>query len=566
MFGSNIVQVFRISSRCLSYLHQVGKEPLQYMTLGQLLEKSALTYGDRDLMKSLHQKKKLTYATALEECDRLAAGLLKIGLKKGDRIGLWCPSLIEWFTVQYACARAGFILVALNPSYQVPEIEYSINKVGVKCIICPDKVRKTDYYDMLCTLIPELQTSEVGKLDSPKVPSLRSIVSISEDSHKGTYNYYDIASCSDQSIINSIKKNQNSISPDSAYSVLFSSGTTGKPKAAVVSHFSHVNNAIVIGRRMELDRKQHKICMMVPFFHSFGINITVGSCVTYGSTVVLPSPTYNPEANLAAISEEKCTIVHGTPTMHLDLITEQRKKNRDISPEIAVTGGAPVSPHQFNTMLDVLKLKSVKSIYGLTETTCMVFTSNPGDDLEKSTATVGLLGDHTEVKVVDAEGNIVPFGTPGELYVRGYTIMKEYWGEKEKTAETIDKDGWLKTGDQFVISKDGYGRIVGRLKDMIIRGGENIFPKEIEDILIKHPDVIEVHVIGLPDERLGEEVCACIKLKQNSGVSKTDIIEFCKDKMAHFKIPKYLHFVNEFPKTASGKVQKYILVKQYSKE
>ncbi|XP_045473088.1 medium-chain acyl-CoA ligase ACSF2, mitochondrial [Harmonia axyridis] len=564
MFGPKIVRVLGTSARCYSYLHQVGPEPLQYITIGQLLEKSAKSYGDRDFIKSLHQNKKFTYAEALEECDRFAAGLLKIGLKKGDRVGLWCPSIIEWPTVKFACARAGLILVALNPSYQVPEMEYSINKVGVKCLICPDKVKKMNYYEMLNTLIPELENSEAGQLNSSRVPSLKSLITISEDNFKGSYNYHDITRCSDTSLVNSIKKNQSSISPDAPFSILFSSGTTGKPKAAVVSHFSHVNNAIVIGRRMELDQKQHKICMMVPFFHSFGINISVNSCVTYGSTIVLPTTTYDPAANLTALSNEKCTVIHGTPTMHLDLITEQRKRNEDISPEIAITGGAPVSPHQFTTMLDVLKLKSVKSIYGLTETTCMVFTSNPGDDLEKSTATVGLLGDHTEVKVVDTDGNVVPFGTPGELWVRGYMIMKEYWGEKEKTESTLDKDGWLKTGDQFVIGEDGYGRIVGRLKDMIIRGGENIFPKEIEDVLIKHPDIIEVHVIGLPHERLGEEVGACIRLKDNSEVSSKEIIEFCKGKMAHFKIPKHIKFVEQFPKTESGKVQKFLLVKQYS--
>ncbi|KAK9890740.1 hypothetical protein WA026_012088 [Henosepilachna vigintioctopunctata] len=437
--------------RFYSYLHQIGKKPLKYNTLGKVLESSAKKFGEKEAIISYHQNKKLTYEDALRKCDQLAAGLQNLGLQKGDRIGIWCPNIIEWFLVKFACARAGLILVALNPNYQIPEIEYSINKVGIKCLICPDKIKRMHFHDMLSEMIPDLHKSQAKNIKSKKTPSLKNIIIISENTLGGTYNYQEVAEYSDQNLIDKIRKNQDSISPDSTFSILFSSGTTGKPKATMLSHFSQVNNSLGLGKRLELDIKNHKICMMVPFFHAFGITATTGSSVCYGSTIVVPAVTYNPYDNLTSIVNEKCTMIHGTPTMHLDLITEQQKRKEDISLEIALSGGSPISAHQFKTMLDVLKLKTVKSIYGLTETTCMIFSSKPGEDIDKSFTTVGCLAEHTEAKVIDTNGNVVPFGTPGELCVRGYQNMMGYWGDVEKTETTLGSDGWLKTGDQFIL-------------------------------------------------------------------------------------------------------------------
>ncbi|KAK9890741.1 hypothetical protein WA026_012089 [Henosepilachna vigintioctopunctata] len=332
----------------------------------------------------------------------------------------------------------------------------------------------------------------------------------------------------------------------------------------MVSHFSHVNNSLAIGRRIELDLKYHRMCLMNPFFHAAGVTASIGSCVSYGSTVVLPSATYSPPDNLTTTVKEKCSIIHGTPTMHLDLITEQEKRGENISPEIALFGGSPISPHQLETMLKVLKVKKLKNVYGQTEATCMIFSSKPGEDMEKSINSVGCLSDHTEAKIVDSDGNVVPFGTPGELYVRGYQNMIGYWEDADKTEATLGNDGWLKTGDRFILTEDGYGKIVGRNKDMIIRGGENIFPKEVEDVLITHPKIAEVSVIGLPHERLGEQICACVTLKENYELNLQELSNFCKGKMAHFKVPSQLKVLKSLPKTASGKIQKYVLVKQYS--
>ncbi|KAB0802824.1 hypothetical protein PPYR_05010 [Photinus pyralis] len=363
--------------------------------------------------------------------------------------------------------------------------------------------------------------------------------------------------------IREIRANQQHVTPESLANIQFTSGTTGQPKAATVTHHNVVNNSLSVGKRNELDTKHHKICVQVPFFHTYGYTITIGAAVSYGATMVVPSSTYNSLQNLRAIKQENCTVIHGTPTMYVDLVNVQLQHNEKIFPEIAVSGGAPCSPELFKKMKRHLNVKKMKSVYGLTEVTAVAFQSTPLDDEDKVLNTVGHVGDNLEVKVVDEENNVVPSGTPGELCVRGYSAMVGYWEDKEKTAEMIDDRRWLKTGDQFILDKDGYGRIVGRIKDMINRAGENIFPKEIEDLLYTHPDILEAHVIGLAHERLGEEVCACVKVQDGAELTLEAITEFCRGKLAKFKIPSQLRIVDEFPKTQSGKIQKFLLKKRY---
>ncbi|KAF2897795.1 hypothetical protein ILUMI_08382 [Ignelater luminosus] len=551
----------------LSYIHHIGKEPLRSLTLGKVYENTANKYPEREAIISLEQRKRLNYQEFLEQADKLAAGLLAIGLENGDRVGLWAPNLIEWQIINIACARVGLIVVALNPAYQASELEYCINKVGMKAIVCPDKIKKVNFYEILNQVSEEVQKCDPGKLKCKKVPSLKSVILISNEAVKGTYNYNEILDLGDENSTRRIKENQDKIQADSAVNIQFTSGTTGKPKAAILTHFNVVNNSFAIGKRNELDKKHHKICVQVPFFHAFGYTITFGAAINFGASLVIPSSFYSPSENLRAAKEEKCTIIHGTPTMYVDLVNMQKQKQESINPEIAVSGGSPCSPQLFRQMKDILKVKKVKSVYGLTETTAVCFHSLPVDEDEnKATETVGHLSDHLEAKVVDAKGCIVPFGTPGELYVRGYTTMLGYWDDEKKTKETITDDHWLQTGDQFILQEDGYGKIVGRLKDMIIRGGENIYPKEIEDFLNTHPDILETQVIGLPHERLGEEVCACIRIRENSKLTKESLMEFCKGKIAHFKIPSQLEIVDNFPKTQSGKVQKHLLRKQFEKQ
>ncbi|KAJ8917664.1 hypothetical protein NQ315_005111 [Exocentrus adspersus] len=554
----NEIKCFREKSR-LSYLHNVGSEPLRPLTFGKLLEDTVSKHGDKYAVISRHQNKKLSYSDVLTQSDKLAAGLISMGLKPGDRVGLWAQNIAEWYISFLACTRAGFQSVAVNPAYQPKELEYCINKVGVKSIICGEKYRDQTCYGILEQVCQELPKCEPGKLNSKKLPTLKSVVTTSGESLRGTYNFEEVLGLADPASISSIKKNQDTIKIDDPINIQLTSGTTGNPKAAAVSHFSLVNNGFYIGRRNELDRKHHRICVQVPLFHAFGTAITISAGINYGATLVLPCEGYSPNKSLDAIKDENCSIIHGTPTMYVDLVRVQKERKEKIAAEIAVSGGAPCSPSLFKDMLTVLGVNKVKSVFGLSETTAVVFQSQSEDDEYKSTSTVGYLQEHLEAKIIDANNQIVPVGTPGELCIRGYCNMLGYYKDEAKTKETIEASGWLRTGDQFVLEETGYGRIVGRLKEMIIRGGENVFPKEIEDFLNTHPHILETHVIGLPHERLGEEICACIRVQEGCVVTLADLNVFCKGNISHFKIPSVLITVETFPKTLSGKIQKFKL-------
>ncbi|CAH0564378.1 unnamed protein product [Brassicogethes aeneus] len=433
-------------SSTLSYVHNPVNLPLRPLTVGQLLEETCNKNGDTVGIISCHQNQKLTFNEIIYRADQLAAGLKSIELNYGDRVGIWAPNLIEWYISFMACARAGLTTVAINPLFQHKEIEYCINKVGIKAMISGHIYKKQNYYEILNKVIPNLITNEPGKIKNNNVPSLKSIISIADKELKGTFNYNHILNIANENEIKKIKNEQNKIKCDDSFNIQFTSGTTGKAKAASISHFNLVNNGFFVGKRNELNKKQQKICVQVPLFHAFGTCITISAALNYGSTLVLPSAGYNPDKNLDAIKNEKCTIIHGTPTMYVDLVNRQMERNEDINPEIAVSGGAICSPHLFKRMKKYLKLNKVKSVYGLSETTAVIFQSMEGDDEYKSTCTVGHVSEHVEAKVVDNNGNIVPRGTPGELYVRTYANMLEYWGDEEKTKDTIGNDRWLKTG------------------------------------------------------------------------------------------------------------------------
>lgn len=363
----------------------------------------------------------------------------------------------------------------------------------------------------------------------------------------------------------SIEGKQETIMPDSGCNIQFTSGTTGLPKAALLSHFSFVNNGYLIGKRNEFADKAHRICFQTPLFHAYGLVIGVVAALHYGVTMVLPDAGFNTTKSLEAIVKERCTVVYGTPTMYVDLFAKQKELGVTVeTPEIAVTGGAPCTPEMFRNITKNLKVSRVKNVFGMTELSAVIFQSMYDDTMDQMLNTVGYIQEHVEAKVVDEHGQTVPFGERGELCIRCYSSMLGYWEDPVKTQETIGNDKWLKTGDQFVMQEDGYGRIVGRLKEMIIRGGENLFPKEIEDFISTHPNVAEVHVIGVPDARLGEEICAFIKLKPERMLSHEDLKHYSKGNIAHFKIPRYMEIVDEFPKTQSGKIQKFKLLQQWT--
>ncbi|XP_033174815.1 medium-chain acyl-CoA ligase ACSF2, mitochondrial isoform X2 [Bombus impatiens] len=457
-----------------AHMLQHGSVPLIDEPIGKLIGTAAERWPDRECVVSLHQNIRLTFSDVIRRADRLAAGLMKLGMKRGDRLGLWGPNDVE-------CGTRRFI-----------DVEELATRIETRWIAAEQ----------------------------------------------------DQISCHDGS------------------NIQFTSGTTGRPKATLISHRSVMNNSKQAAVKTELT-VDHKVCLNVPFFHVFGIIKGLMCMLHAGITLVLPARSFNPVKSLEAIVREKCNVVYGTPTMWINLLdVQQRLHPPPITLACGVTGGAPASPELFKKIRKCFHFDNMKTIYGLTETTAVIFQTLPNENNELTENTVGHLADHVEAMVVDENGNAVPFGTSGELWIRGYCTMMKYWNDNEATEKTLTKDGWLMTGDQFVLRSDGYGQIVGRLKDMIIRGGENIFPKEVEDVLMTHPLVAEAQVIGAYDKVYGEQVCACVRLQEGASLGREELREYCKGRMAPFKIPRYIEFVMEYSKTASGKIQKYKLKQQ----
>nr|XP_029709379.1 acyl-CoA synthetase family member 2, mitochondrial-like [Aedes albopictus] len=567
-------QIFRFHNnhgiaRSLSYIHNIGKHPLVYRNVGQHLKVAAESFPNHEALVSVHEAKRLTFSDVLDKVDRLAASFYQLGLEKGDRIGIWAPSGTQFYISTLAAARAGMISVGINPAYQIPEVEYALNKVGVKALIAAESYCTQNYYEMIKHIVPELEAASTGSIVSAKVPSLSAVIMKRNDSGnklQGTIPYEELFHTVSEQDISHVESIQNQISPDSGVNLQFTSGTTGKPKAALLSHFNFINNALSIGLDHGFNlSERHRICVQVPFFHAYGGVVGIIGSISHGCTLVVPGPGYKPSASVQAIVNERCNAIYGTPTMYVDLVNEVKRSGTKLpSIELAVTGGAPCAPKLFTDIQQILGVQQVKTIYGLTETTAVCFHSVRDESQENVLNTVGHLGEHWEAMVVDRNGGLVPFGEPGELCVRGYGTMLGYWEDEQKTKETIGADKWLKTGDQFVLREDGYGKIVGRIKEVVIRGGENIYPREIEDVLITHPDVREVHCVGVPDDRMGEEMCAFVRLHSDrTKLDRAQVKEFCKGKIAHFKVPKFVEIVDQFPKTTSGKIQKFKLLEMF---
>ncbi|KYQ51328.1 Acyl-CoA synthetase family member 2, mitochondrial [Trachymyrmex zeteki] len=443
----------------------------------------------------------------------------------------------------------GLIVVAINPAYQQNELAYCLQRVNVKAIVSPEKFKTQNYPKML------LVAKEV-------CPTLEHIIIYSPDHVTGTHRFADVEVSATKAEVDAINAEQNKISCYDGCSIQFTSGSTGNPKATVLSHKSLVNNSKEAARRTNITI-ENKICLNMPLYHAFGM--VMGQLLVFhtGSTLVIEERSFNPVKTLEAIAQEKCAITYGTPTMWVNLIEAQHRLQLPIdSLEAGVTGGAPASSELFKRIRGVLGFNDIMSIYGLTETTAIAFQSIRGEDNHLAETTVGHLGNHIEAMIVDENNMVVPFGKPGELWIRGYSTMLSYWDDEENTKKTLTKDGWLKTGDQFVLREDGYATVVGRLKDMLIRGGENIFPKEIEDFLMTHPKVMQAQVIGAYDKVYGEEICACVQLRDGAIVTKEELIDYCKGIIAYFKIPRYIQFVNKYPKTTTGKIQKFRLRQQ----
>ncbi|XP_025203104.1 acyl-CoA synthetase family member 2, mitochondrial-like [Melanaphis sacchari] len=547
-----------------SYYKGPKNEPLKCMTVGNLIDEAAEKYPNREAIVSVHQNRKITFSDLKHEVDELAAGLLEIGMKPGDRLCLMGSNSVEWEITLLASIKAGIIAVNINPLYMKNELHHCLSKVDAKMLIALEFHPNQNYYELLKNIVPEIAQQPYGKpVTTRHLPNLEFIVMNTEKNLPGVIKYWDVCQSGTIKSTSYLKKINRELNPQAICNIQFTSGTTGAPKGACLTHHNIVNNSYFYVKRMMLMEKEHRILLQVPFFHTFGTVVGIMSSLNSGSTLILPAFGYKPIESAKAVFAEKCTILYGTPTMYIDLINASKELLDQgytfTTPEIGLCAGALCSPNLFKQIKTTFNLKRIVSIYGMTEASPIVFVSNAGEPEHKSLTTIGQVLDHCEVKVVDKNGIIVPMGRPGEVWFKGYNVMPGYWNDEEMTKKAIDDDGWLKSGDILILSEDGYGVVTGRIKDIIIRGGENIQPQAIEYFLESHPEIIQAQVFGIPDERLGEVVCAAIKITKGSTVDEETVKNYCNGNIARFKVPNHVMILDDFPKTVSGKIQKFKL-------
>ncbi len=545
-----------------SYVHGVSDTPLLGETIGRAFDRIAAQRPDHEALVVCDQGVRWTYAELFRQVDTLAAGLIACGLQPGERIGIWAPNRAEWVVIQFAAAKAGLILVNINPAYRLNELEYTLKKVGCRALILEPAFKTSNYIAMMRELAPELGDSEPGRLQSGRLPELRCLISLGETADPGFMRYADVLDAASQDARARLDELATVLQFDDPINIQFTSGTTGLPKAATLTHHNIINNAYFSGERMAFSWAD-RLCIPVPMYHCFGMVLGTLLCVAHGATMVLPSAGFDPGTALHAVSRERCTAIHGVPTMFIAELEHEDFASLDLgSLRTGIIAGAPCPIELMHRLIEEMHLTEITIAYGMTETGPVSFQTRTTDSLERKVGTVGQALPHTEIKIVNEENRVVAAGTSGELLTRGYCVMPGYWEDEEKTAATIDDAGWLHSGDMAVLDVQGYCQIVGRLKDMLIRGGENIFPREIEEFLFQHPKVDQAEVIGVPDPKFGEEICAWIKLKPGVTSTPEEMREFCRDKIAHYKIPRYILFVDEFPMTITGKVQKFKMREQ----
>jgi fatty-acyl-CoA synthase len=530
-----------------SYVCGTGDIPLIYKTIGDAFDETVQRFGAHEAVVVRHQDIRWSYAQLGEAVDAFASGLLGLGLQAGERVGIWSPNNIEWVIAQFATARAGLVLVNINPACRKAELVHTLQKVGCAALIFAARFKSSDYVQMLREIAPEIDSGAAGRLDLPELPSLRSLVVIGKQPVAGMHRFDEIAGLAPDDASRELERRASAAQPDDPINIQFTSGTTGLPKGATLSHFNILNNAFFTAAALNLT-EQDRLCIPVPLYHCFGMVLSVLACVTHGATMVFPGEAFDAGEVLKAVEAERCTALHGVPTMFIAELEHPDFEKYDLgSLRTGIMAGAPCPIEVMRRVITEMHMGQVTIAYGMTETSPVSFQSATDDELERRVSTVGRVQPHIQVKVIDSNGCVVPRGTPGELCTRGYCVMRGYWGDPEQTAETIDDAGWLHSGDLAVIDEEGYCEIVGRLKNMIIRGGENIYPREIEEYLFRHPKIENVSVFGVPDIRYGEAVACWIKLHTGETCSDAEIREFCKDQIAHFKVPKHIRFVDQFP-------------------
>ncbi len=542
-----------------SYVSGVFDVPLLGHTIGHALERAARAWGDRTALISRAQGVRWTWRELRDRADAFAAGLLALGLRRGDRIGIWSLNRAEWALTQFAAARAGLVLVTINPAYRLSELEFALNKVGCAALVTATGFKNSDYIGMVKTLAPELATSVPGKLSAARLPHLRIVIQIGGPQVAGAIPFDEVAARGVEAELSILRELAHDLQFDDPINIQFTSGTTGSPKGVTLTHHNILNNGYFVGRAMRLTEVD-RICIPVPLYHCFGMVMGNLAAVTHGCAMVYPGEGFDPLATLETVQAEKCTALYGVPTMFIAELDHPDFARFDLGTlRTGIMAGAPCPIEVMRKVIDRMNMREVTIAYGMTETSPVSFQSAVNDPLERRVSTVGRIQPHLEVKIVDAEGRIVPHGQSGELCTRGYSIMLGYWGDKEKSADVVDAAGWMHTGDLATLDAEGYCNIVGRIKDMVIRGGENLYPREIEEFLFSHPKIQDVQVFGVADQKYGEELCAWIRLREGETMSEDDVRDFCRGQIAHQKIPRYVEFVDEFPMTATGKVQKFIM-------
>jgi fatty-acyl-CoA synthase len=541
--------------------HVVGDRstPLVTKTIPHVFAETAARRGPHIAAIFRDAGRRFSWSELAREVDDVAAGLLALGLQKGDRVGIWSPNRPEWLITQFATARIGVVLVTINPAYRTSELEFVLNKVGCKALITAARFKSSDYLGMIRTLAPELEEATPGRLVAARLPTLRTVVRMGSERSPGMLSFGDLARLAGPAQRNRLDLVTATLDADDPINIQFTSGTTGAPKGATLTHANILNNADIVTRTIRLTETD-RLCIPVPLYHCFGMVMGTLGCVTKGATMVFPGEGFEPASALDAIAAERCTGFYGVPTMFVAMLDSPDFKRQHVtSLRTGIMAGAPCPIEVMKRVVTDLHMPEVTIAYGMTETSPVSFQSDTDDPIGKRVATVGRIGPHVEVKIVDERGQTAPVGQSGELCTRGYSVMKGYWDEAEKTAEAIDADGWMHTGDLATIDRDGYCNIVGRVKDMVIRGGENVYPREIEELLYRHPKVSEVQVFGVPDERYGEELCAWIVLHPGETATEEDIRAFCRGQIAHYKVPRHVRFKASLPMTVTGKPQKFVM-------
>ncbi|WP_297364281.1 AMP-binding protein [Thauera sp.] len=548
-----------------SYVHGASAKPLIGQTIGRFFDEACARHAEREALVVRHQGVRLSYAQLKSKVDALACGLMRLGLAPGERIGIWSQNTLEWTLTQFATAKAGLVLVNINPAYRRSELEYALNKVGCRALVLSPAFKTSNYLEMIADLAPELGHCEPGLLRSHRLPSLEMVIRMGAETSPGMINFDELLRAPSREELTALAVLSEKLQFDDPINIQFTSGTTGHPKGATLSHHNILNNGFFVGEAIKLVAGD-RLCIPVPLYHCFGMVMGNLGCLTHGATMVYPAEAFEPLAVLETVAQEKCTGLYGVPTMFIAALDHPRFAEFDLSRlRTGIMAGSPCPIEVMKRVIGKMNMAEVTIAYGMTETSPVSFQSGTDDPVDRRVSTVGRIQPHLEVKIVDNEGRMVPRGQSGELCTRGYSVMLGYWDDEAKTREAIDAGGWMHTGDLAVIDDEGYCNIVGRIKDMVIRGGENIYPREIEEFLYAHPKVLDVQVVGIPDEKFGEELCAWIIVREGERLSEDELRDYCKGQIAHYKIPRYIRFVDSFPMTVTGKIQKF-LIRQRMKE